>query len=324
MSELQDNSIFIEIDPSPFEILRERYYYLLSSPKLGEFSNAWKYLVNKDANPLAKWLEIGMPSFYEDYPFSVSILSTSDIVKKNEKVLEQDKTQLSTTDTNLLDSFNSFLRIMLSGGYVDNAKYVDLQLLLAESNINHFAIINPLNGLIRDIRGNQDGQLIDSNCLLISDYTIAKIRMPSIISIDNATLSKSSLATAGITSSANEISFTSNGTLFQLEFLDTDGNSYEFPLCDRHINIVDYSYLLHGIKYEAGTGTKTHIYAWYDNGDFTQQDYFHWMAVYGADVNINQSDITEKIWTQKDRDSQRMYTLGVDDLYYLNDLLPIE
>ena len=329
MSDSQDDSIFLEFlpvlppDNNEAELITNRYYYLLSSPNLSEYSNAWKYLANKDADPLAKWLEVGQPTYYNEYPFSVSILSKTNVVEKNEKVREGNKDLISSTDTSLLDTYNSFLRVMLAGDYPTDAKYTDLKLQISETLINHFAIENPLNGLIRDLTENQDGQLIDSNCLSITDFANTKIRLPEIIDIDNSTLSKNVLATAAITASANEITFTANGTLFQLEFNDTDGNSYEFPLCDRWIgqDSVD-NYLLHGIKYEVGSGAKTHIYAWY-NGAFTHQDIFHWMAVYGADLNTNQADTSQKIWTPKDRDKEIMYSLGVDDDFYLVDLLPI-
>jgi len=334
---LIDDSIFTEIyptlptvpetdeTPNLAELIYDRYYYLLSSPELSQFSNAWKFLANSDASPIAKWIEVGTPTYYNDYPFSLSILSTLNIAQKNEKTRQSNDTLIADNDTSLLDTYNSFLRIMLTGDYTDVTKYIDVKLTGGgDIIVNHFVDANPFNGLVWDFAGNQDGQLIDSNCLNITDYANTKIRLPEIISIDSTSLSKNTYATATITATNNEISFTANGTLFELEFKDTDGNNYEFPLCERYINIDDlYSYLLHGMKYEAGTGTKTHIYAWFDGGSFTQQSYYHWMAVYGGDVNINQSDTSEKIWTQKDRSQTEMYTKGVDSDFYNVDLLPI-
>jgi len=296
--------------------LSDTYYYTWGNPYLGEFANLWKYVINDNAEPLAKFLIIGAPEFYNEYPFSISILNKLGVLQRNESRLDINSGVLSVSADDINPTANALNRVKLTGSYGANVKQVSLNFSLETHQVEHFHTLIPLSGEIDDLYNTQDGELVNAGCLQVT--TDSQIRLPDIIDID----SLSWQGDAVISGAANIISITTGGILYDLNVTDSNGYTYHFSLSEDYANQQKYSFLIHGIGNI--NGAMQHVWAFADDVTFGVQSQYFYMPRYGADLNTNSSDSSQTIWVPKDYNRDRLYTLGVGDEFYNVDFMPVE
>ena len=315
------------------QTIPQRFYYNLAQRTLNEYSNMFEYLVRSGGIlPLAKFLNFGMPTVflnedgYIQYPFSIDILSQTGIVQKIETLYDQSGVQIGSPSSSLLeDSSNALNRISLENSYLDTVKNIDVYLYESVLNIEHFSTVIGSDGIVYDSFGNQDGSLIDGNCIEFKVGGTSTIVLPELILPEAGTITHN--GTADALTAVNNTLFDSGtgGTVFNLEFEDPLGNTYIFPCVENYENITNYAYLIAGIKTDISTFLTSIIYAFAtDIEGFSTQDSFFWQAQYGMTKNVNAADITQIIWTPKTTDKVIMYCIGLDNEDYTANFAPIE
>ena len=306
----------------------EKFYFCYARRNIGDVGNMYEYVVREAGDiPYAKWLTQGENRMYLTtdgymaFPFALDTLTIPSVVQKNEVSLDKSNNTLSDDSYNLNDAQNSLNRIRLEKYYSDNVKAIDVSLIISKTVVTHFWDAVPLSGQLVDENGNQDGKLSLGSCLKSepgAEYDEVQITLPDFITIASGTESNDGTATI-LKNGVNILRASVQGKFWNLQFEDTDGNSYHFP-CIEYYTDERRLALIHGYKLDASSN-KTIIYASVQECQYDTQETLFWHTKGMTKIEDGGS---ETIHVPYDADSVRLHTLGVDDEnYYQIDLLPI-